>query len=149
MKYGNEIKVINGIRYEIVKVKCNCPCHQKGRMLMHFIPCCDGGYLTHYNKIEDERPDWKTLKIPVKVQDNWLGDYRLEYDGKYVTLFGKDKNYKGFKWDESDEDWYEEMVLDACVCEIRDAKPWEDEITEVGGVLYIGMGVPKNHRVCI
>lgn len=28
--------------------------------------------------------------VRVKVEPNWNGNYRLEYDGKYVTLFGAD-----------------------------------------------------------
>ena len=24
--------------------KCNCPCHSKTGLIMHFIPCCDDGY---------------------------------------------------------------------------------------------------------
>lgn len=61
--------------------------------------------------------------VKVPIENNYAGDYRIEYDGKYITLFGKDKDYKGFKFNEDDEDWYEEMVLIPLVAECRNAIP--------------------------
>ncbi len=58
----------------------------------------------------------KIIKIPIKK--HFYGDYRIEYDGKYVTLFGKDTNYKSMFGD-----CYEEMVLIPVVAEIRNATP--------------------------
>jgi len=26
----------------MIKRKCNCPCHEKGVVVMHFMPCCSG-----------------------------------------------------------------------------------------------------------
>lgn len=34
----------------IVKVKCNCPCHNKSGM-MHFVACCNFGYIDTYTEI--------------------------------------------------------------------------------------------------
>ncbi len=62
--------------------------------------------------------------IKVKVEAHWAGKYRLEYDGKYITLLGRDKNYPHwFKANKTAPDEYEEMVLIAVVKEIRDASP--------------------------
>lgn len=63
--------------------------------------------------------------LRVVKQANWLPPYRLEYDGKYVTLFGKDKNhptqnYYGATDFEAD---YEEMCLMPVVIEVRNAQP--------------------------
>lgn len=56
-------------------------------------------------------------------KEEWAGDYRLEYDGKYITLLGKDKRYKQFKFDQGEPDSYDEMVLLSVVKEVRNAKP--------------------------
>jgi hypothetical protein len=61
--------------------------------------------------------------INVEIEPNWNGHYRLTYDGKYISLYGQDREYKGFKFDESDPDWYEEMVLVPVVAEVRHANP--------------------------
>ncbi len=57
-----------------------------------------------------------------------MGNYRIEYDGKYVALFGADKNYPITL--PSDEDLtkdvlvgYEEMVLVPCLIEQRNITP--------------------------
>lgn len=76
--------------------------------------------------------------VRVKTQPNWNGNYRLEYDGKYITLFGEDKDYPGFKWDKNSDDWYEEMVLVSCICEGRELKP--KIIEEKDSYLYIQVG---------
>lgn len=67
------------------------------------------------------------VKIPMKYY--YAGDYRLEYDGKYITLFGRHRAYKGFKFSEDQEDWYEEMVLVPLVAECRRCLPTIEEIT--------------------
>lgn len=65
--------------------------------------------------------DIDEIKVPIKP--HFAGGYRLEYDSKYITLFGKDKRYPGFNFSEDDDDWFEEMVLVACVEEVRNAQP--------------------------
>lgn len=63
------------------------------------------------------------------IRPNWGGDYRLEYDGKYVTLFGKDKNYAMPRYGgEEGETYYEEMVLVPVLYEGRGLEP---EIVDV------------------
>lgn len=69
-------------------------------------------------------------KINIPIKSHFAGDYRLEYDGKYITLFGKDKNYPGFNFDPNADVWYEEMVLVSCVAEIRKASPKIVKVTE-------------------
>ena len=73
----------------------------------------------------------RVIRIP--VLSNYGGRYRLEYDGKYITLYGKDKNYKCMFGDD-----YEEMVLIPIVEEIRNAKPEIIEITDTEIVVSLG-----------
>lgn len=76
--------------------------------------------------------------IKVRKQDNWAGSYRLEYDGKYITLFGRDKEYPVFNimgGGEQCPDEYEEMVLLPVVEEIRNATP--EIVAEDGKYIYI------------
>jgi hypothetical protein len=61
--------------------------------------------------------------IRVPIEPHFAGDYRIEYDGKYITLLGKDKDYPGFKFNIEDDDWYEEMVLIPVVVERRNIRP--------------------------
>jgi hypothetical protein len=70
----------------------------------------------------------KEVRLP--ILPHYAGDYRLEYDGKYITLFGADNRYKGFNMNKNDDVWYEEMVLVPCVIEARNARPKIKEVTE-------------------
>lgn len=72
-----------------------------------------------------------TKNIP--ILPNYCGGYRLEYDGKYITLYGKDKRYKSMFGD-----GYEEMVLIPIVEEIRNAAPEITKITEKYITIYFG-----------
>lgn len=72
-----------------------------------------------------------TKKIP--ILPNYGGGYRLEYDGKYITLYGKDKRYKCMFGDD-----YEEMVLIPIVEEIRNAAPEITKINENYITIYLG-----------
>lgn len=87
------------------------------------------------------------LILSVPVESNWNGNYRIEYDGKYVTLFGEDKNYPGLKYNNEGKTWYEEMVLIPLVCEIRNAHPFISKETDTE--IFINMGVPKDHDYSI
>ena len=50
--------------------------------------------------------------IKINREPNWLPPFRVEYDGKYVTLFGEDKDYQvPYYGKEPHEPQYEEMVL--------------------------------------
>ena len=69
-------------------------------------------------------------KVKCPILNNYVGNYRLEYDGKYVTLFGGDLNYKGFKFNNDSEDWFEEMVLVPIIVEVRNANPYITDITD-------------------
>jgi hypothetical protein len=73
-----------------------------------------------------EKPQLTTPRvIRIPILSNYGGGYRLEYDGKYITLYGKDKDYKCIFGDD-----YEEMVLIPIVEEIRNAEPEITEITD-------------------
>lgn len=79
----------------------------------------------------------KTVLLPdvirIPILSNYGGGYRLEYDGKYITLYGKDKNYKCMFGND-----YEEMVLIPIVKEIRNAEPEIIEITNTEIVVSLG-----------
>jgi hypothetical protein len=73
---------------------------------------------------DEYQPDLhKSDVIRIPIEPHFAGGYRLEYDGKYVTLFGKDRNYPGFKLLSEEEDWYEEMILIPVVVERRNICP--------------------------
>jgi len=73
----------------------------------------------------------RVIRIP--ILSYYGGGYRLEYDGKYISLFGKDKNYKCMFGDD-----YEEMVLIPIVEEIRNAEPKIIETTDTEIVVSLG-----------
>ena len=73
----------------------------------------------------------RVIRIP--ILSSYDGGYRLEYDGKYITLYGKDKNYKCMFGDD-----YEEMVLIPIVEEIRNAEPEIIETTDSEIVVSLG-----------
>lgn len=76
--------------------------------------------------------------IRIPILDYYAGDYRLEYDSKYITLFGRDKTHVGFKYDQEEPDWYEEMILVSVVAEIRNASPQIIEVTDTEIVVSLG-----------
>ena len=73
----------------------------------------------------------RVIRIP--ILSNYGGGYRLEYDGKYITLYGKNKDYKCMFGG-----GYEEMVLIPIVEEIRNAEPEITEITDTEIVVSLG-----------
>jgi len=76
--------------------------------------------------------------IRIPIEPHFAGGYRLEYDSKYITLFGKDKNYEGFRFSDDQPIWYEEMVLISCVLEVRNATPTIKEVTDTEIVVDLG-----------
>lgn len=68
--------------------------------------------------------------IKVNIQSHFAGGYRLEYDGKYITLYGKDRNYPMFCYGKDCPGEYEEMVLIAIVEEVKNANPHIVKITD-------------------
>lgn len=64
------------------------------------------------------------MKIRVKIKENWVKPFNLEYDGKYISLLGGDKNYPDWftKYQHGIEE-YDETVLVPVVEEIRNASP--------------------------
>ena len=73
----------------------------------------------------------RVIRIP--ILPNYGGGYRLEYDGKDIALYGKDKDYKCMFGDD-----YEEMVLIPIVEEIRNAEPEIIETTDTEIVVSLG-----------
>lgn len=81
-----------------------------------------------------EKPQLTTPRvIHMPILSNYGGGHRLEYDGKYITLYGRDKNYKCMFGAD-----YEEMVLISIVEEIRNAVPEIIETTDTEIVVSLG-----------
>lgn len=77
--------------------------------------------------------------IKLKIKDNWNGKYRLEYDSKYITLFGEDKNYECWNWGgDPKRKSYEEMVLVSCVVEGRNLNPSIIKVTKKYILIDVG-----------
>jgi hypothetical protein len=76
--------------------------------------------------------------IRIPIEEHFAGDYRLEYDSKYITLFGKDRNYEGFRFSDDQPIWHEEMVLISCVLEVRNATPTIKEVTDTEIIVDLG-----------
>ena len=76
--------------------------------------------------------------IRIPIEPHFAGDYTLEYDGKYITLFGKDNRYEGFRFSDDQPIWYEEMVLIGCVLEVRKATPTIKEVTDTEIMVDLG-----------
>jgi hypothetical protein len=47
------IRIINGVKYQIIKVKCMCPCHAFPGRVKHVRACCNGGYNEHLVRIKE------------------------------------------------------------------------------------------------
>ena len=62
-------------------------------------------------------------KIIIPRESHWMEPFRIEYDGKYITLFGKDANYQVPDYGGHGQIEYEEMVLVPVVEEIRNIMP--------------------------
>ncbi len=75
-------------------------------------------------------------EIKVKVLDIYAGGYRLEYDGKYITLYGKDKRCPDLWSQERD---FETTVLVPVVMEIKNSCPFIDRVEN--GFIYINLGL--------
>ena len=55
--------------------------------------------------------------ITIPILSNYKGNYKLVYDGKYITLFGDDSDYPAFNGG------FENMILISVVKEIKNAQP--------------------------
>lgn len=71
----------------------------------------------------------ESTKVP--IEPHFGGEYRLEYDGKYISLFGLDTRYEGFRFSNDQPICYEEMLLIPIVEEVRNATPKITEVTEM------------------
>ena len=63
-------------------------------------------------------------QIKVPIEPHWAGNYHLVYDGKYLTLHGKDRTYPVWNFgNDSQPTEYEDMVLVSCITERRGIAP--------------------------
>ncbi len=89
-------------------------------------------------KVGDSTNCFLGAVIRIPIEPHFAGDYRLEYDSKYITLFGKDNRYEGFRFLDDQSIWYEEMVLIGCVLEVRKATPIIKEVTDTEIIVDLG-----------
>ena len=89
-------------------------------------------------KVGDSTNCFLGAVIRIPIEPHFAGDYRLEYDSKYIILFGKDNRYEGFRFSDDQPIWYEEMVLISCVLEVRKATPTIKEVTDTEIVVDLG-----------
>ena len=78
-----------------------------------------------------------TEEIIINIEPHFAGDYRIEYDGKYITLLGKDNRYDMCGLLGAPEVSYEEMVLVPVVKEIRNATPKIKKVTDTEIIITI------------
>lgn len=89
-------------------------------------------------KVGDSTNCFLGAVIRIPIETHFAGDYRLEYDGKYISLYGRDKRKKGWNMDGSEKVWYEEWILVPLVLEVRKATPTIKEITDTEIVVDLG-----------
>lgn len=54
MAEDKEIRTINGVKYEVIQVKCDCICHKYPQgQVKHVRACCQDGYKRRLVKIRD------------------------------------------------------------------------------------------------
>jgi hypothetical protein len=76
------------------------------------------------------------MELKIKIESNWNGNYHLQYDGKYITLWGYDKNQPiNQVINHGGEDEYEPVILVPVVLEIQNACPEIIKMDE--GYIYI------------
>ena len=72
----------------------------------------------------------------VQIEPHFAGRYRIEYDGKYVTLFGRNNKYPVMMYGGSEQEAakrdieFEEMVLIPIVVEVRRSSPKIIKVTK-------------------
>lgn len=80
--------------------------------------------------------------IEVEIEPHFAGDYRLEYCGKYISLYGRDRNFKQFQFHPVSnpvDEMFEEMILIPVVIEVRNANPQIIEITSDKIIIDLGL----------
>lgn len=93
---------------------------------------------TNVDGLHVSQPIAKPNVRRIPIEAHFAGDYRLEYDGKYITLYGKDNRYDMEGMFGAPKGTYDEMVLVPVVEEVRNAHPEIIEITETEIVVSLG-----------
>lgn len=88
--------------------------------------------------------------VKVPIESHFAPPYRIEYDGKYICLFGGDQRYQVTNFygaTEPKEPVYEEMVLNALVAEVRRANPYIQRVTDKAIVINLNRfkDSPRGH----
>jgi len=68
--------------------------------------------------------------IRIPIEPHFAGKYRIEYDGKYVSLYGLDNRYDMAGLYGAPEGTFDEMVLIPVVAEVRNASPEIVSVTD-------------------
>lgn len=54
----DEIRIIGGKKYKVVKTPCTCICHRFPEgSVKHVMPCCIDGYKEHLVRVDDKIKD--------------------------------------------------------------------------------------------
>ena len=79
--------------------------------------------------------------IRIKRKPNWVGNFRIEYDSKYITLYGDDSDYPIYSFSGEKSGHYEETVLiyDQELIEVRNASPEITEVTETEIIITLNL----------
>ena len=79
--------------------------------------------------------------IRLKRKPNWVGNFRIEYDSKYITLFGEIRDYPIKSFSGEFTGYYDETVLvyDEELIDVRDASPEIIEITDKEIVISLNL----------
>lgn len=69
------------------------------------------------------------MKIIVNIEPHFAGNYSLIYDGKYLSLKGRDSRYLVDYFGEGNSS-YEEMILVPVIVEIKNVIPRITKVTK-------------------
>ncbi len=70
------------------KIKCTCPCHNAGVAMMHFVPCCDNGFIevsTPQEQEPDSKPDFEKKRPDF---NDWIKSEEGENCNDWSSLDG-------------------------------------------------------------
>lgn len=78
-------------------------------------------------------------RVRIPIEPHFAGDYQLEYDGKYITLHGRDNRYTEFQYTTEPciSPTFEKMVLIPIVEEARRIECVIEKVTESEIVISI------------
>lgn len=76
---------VNGRRMLETKIKCDCECHEPGKVIMHFMDCCNGGWKYFYDEVDEndnilpKKPILEGFQIIIPKEYNKLIQSKYPY----------------------------------------------------------------------